>query len=84
MVDWLLTATTIYCDAVEDEVTFIAGKDGTIKCTGYNVYSSPSKKNIKMIKQKRKRLKKSIRCEGLDCHRIKEYENKLFSGQASS
>ncbi len=84
MVDWLITATTIYCDAVEDEVTFIAGKDGTMKCTGYNVYSSPSKKNIKMIKPKSKRLKKTIRCEGLDCHRIKEYKSKLFSGQAQS
>ncbi len=84
MVDWLITATTIYCDAVEDEVTFIARKDGTMKCTGYNLYSTPNKKNIKMIKQKSKRLKKTIKCEGLDCRQIKQYKNKLFSEQAKA
>ena len=81
MVDWLITATTIYCDAVEDEVTFIAGKDGTMKCTGYSIYSNPNKNTIKAIKQKSKSLKKTIKCEGLDCHRIKQYKNKMFSGQ---
>ncbi len=81
MVDWLITATTIYCDAVEDEVTFIAGKDGTMKCTGYNMYSSLDKNTVRTIKQKSKRLKKRIKCEGLDCYRIRQYKNKLFSGQ---
>jgi hypothetical protein len=82
MVDWQITATTIYCDAVEDEVTFIAGKDGDIKCTGYNTYFSPDKEAARTIKQKSSRFKKTIKCEGLECHRVAEYKNKLFPGPA--
>lgn len=82
MVDWLMTATTIFCDAVEDEVTFIAGKDGTMKCTGYNIYASPDKNTVGTMKHKSKLLKKTIKCEGLDCRRIMQYKNKLFSGRA--
>ena len=35
MVDWQVTATTIYCDAVDDDVTLLVYKDGSAKCTGY-------------------------------------------------
>ena len=82
MSDWLITATTVYCDAVEDEVTLIAEKDGTIKCTGYNKYFSPNKDTTKSIKRKSMQLKKKLECEGLVCHRVTDYQGKVFSKKA--
>ncbi|MFC1902066.1 GYD domain-containing protein [Chloroflexota bacterium] len=41
MVDWVITATTIYCDAVDDEVTLLVHKDGTVKCIGHSKYAKP-------------------------------------------
>jgi len=35
MVNWQVTEVTIYCDAVDDEVTIQVYKDGSVKCTGY-------------------------------------------------
>jgi len=81
MADWVITATTIYCDAVEDEVTLIAEKDGALRCTGYNKYFSPEKDTIKSIKRRSTQLKKKLECEGLDCHRVTLYRDKLFSRQ---
>ncbi|MCJ7791782.1 MAG: hypothetical protein MUP49_05195 [Dehalococcoidia bacterium] len=36
--DWQVTATTIYCDAVDDDVTILVYKDWSTKCTGYKKY----------------------------------------------
>ena len=82
MADWVITATTIYCDAVEDEVTLIAEKAGNLKCTGYNKYFNPDKNTAKSIKRRSAQLKKKLVCEGLDCQRVKSYRDKLFSKQA--
>jgi hypothetical protein len=79
MVDWVTTATTIYCDAVEDEVTLIAENDGTLKCTGYNKYYSPDRETAKSIRRKSRQLDKQLKCEGLECRRVAEYRDKLFT-----
>ncbi len=34
MVDWELTAKTIYCESTGDEVTMLVSADGTCRCTG--------------------------------------------------
>ena len=49
MVNWIVTATTIYCDAVADEVTVIVDKDGVLKCTGYTKYYKPDKETSNFI-----------------------------------
>ena len=77
MADWILTATTIYCDAIDDEVTLIIDKDGMLKCTGYTKYGKPDKEAARSVKAKSKRLGKQLRCEGLECHRAIQYRNKL-------
>lgn len=79
MPDWITTATTIYCDAVEDEVTLIADKDITIICTGYNRYFRPDRDTEKSLQSRGRRLKKKLACEGLDCHRVMRYRDKLVS-----
>jgi hypothetical protein len=81
MVDWEITATTIYCEAVDDEVTLLAHKDGTVKCTGRAKYSSTAKETAKELKKKSKQLGKPLSCSGDDCTRVTEYRNKLLGEQ---
>ena len=79
MVDWQVTATTIYCDAVDDEATLIVYKDRSTKCTGYQKYSEPDRKLAKVMKRKGKQLKRQLECEGPECHRVIQYRDKLFA-----
>ncbi len=76
MADWVLTATTIYCDAVDDEVTLLVYKDGTLKCTGYDKYSKPSKETAREIKIKSRQLGKQLGCTEPQCHRLIQYRDK--------
>jgi hypothetical protein len=78
MVEWQLTATTIYCDAVDDDVTLIVDKDWNVKCTGFNKYSTNlDKATVKALKQKSRRLEKNLKCEGPLDHRVTDYRDKL-------
>jgi len=78
MADWMITATTIYCDAVDDEVTLIVNRDGTAKCTGYQKYGKPGKETAKSIKIKSKRLGKNPECNESECYRLIHYRDKLL------
>jgi len=80
MVDWQITTTTIYCDDVDDEVTLLVYADGTVKCTGYDRYNNPDHDTEKLLKEKGKKLNKTLGCEGLECSRVTGYRNKLFAG----
>jgi hypothetical protein len=76
--DWQLTATTIYCDAVDDDVTIMVYKDWSTKCTGYKKYAeSLDKETAKTLKRKAKRLGRSLGCEGPLDHRITDYRDRL-------
>ena len=79
MANWAITATTIYCDSVEDEVTLIVKKDGTVQCTGYNRYSKPTKETARLMKIKSKQAGKQLVCEGLECSRITLYLERLLA-----
>ncbi len=78
MADWQVTATTIYCDAVDDEVTLIVSADGTVKCTGHQRYLKPGKETAKEMKKKSQRSGKQIECQGLECFRVTEYKASLL------
>ena len=78
MADWQVTATTIYCDVVDDEVTLIVSADGTVKCTGCQRYLKPGKETDKEMKEKSRRLGRQIECQGLDCFRVAEYKDSLL------
>jgi len=82
MTDWVITVTTIYCDAVDDEVTLIVYRDGMLKCTGYQKYSKPDKETASALKIKGKQLGKQLRCEGLECYRVTQYRDNLFAKEA--
>ncbi|MFQ6122963.1 MAG: hypothetical protein ACE5LA_07925 [Dehalococcoidales bacterium] len=79
MVNWQVTAATIYCDAVDDEVTLIVYKDKSVKCTGYKKYAEPDKETAKVIERKSKQSGRWLECEGLGCHRVIQYRDKLFA-----
>jgi len=79
MGDWQITAVTLYCDAVDEEITIMVYKDWSVKCTGYNKYFQPDRDASGILKKKGKRLNRPLKCEGLDCRRITDYKNKLLS-----
>ena len=79
MVNWQITATTIHCDAVDDEVTLMVYKDGSAKCTGYDKYHQSGKEASKLLGKKSKKLNKKLECEGLECYRVTQYQDKLFA-----
>ena len=76
-VNWKITATTIYCDAVDDEVTLLLHEDWSIKCTGYGKYGEPSKEAANLLRRKSKQLKQELECTGPECHRVTKYRDKI-------
>jgi hypothetical protein len=75
-----VTATTIYCDAVDDEVTILVYKDWSTKCTGYRKYAeSLDKERAKMLQKKGKRLGRNLKCEGPQDYRVTDYRDKLIA-----
>ena len=56
MVDWQITATTIYCDDVDDEVTVIVQRDGSARCVGFSKYDKPDKDTDVLMRQKSRQL----------------------------
>ncbi len=79
MVNWQLTAATIYCDAVDNEVTILVYKDRKTKCTGYSKYGEPNKETAEVLKKKSQQLKRRLECEGPECYRMTQYRDKLFA-----
>lgn len=82
MVNWKVTATTIYCDAVDDEVTLLVYKDGSAKCIAYTKYGKPDKETLNLLKKKSNRLKRNLECDGPECYRVIQYRDKLFAEEA--
>ena len=83
MVNWQVTAKTIYCEATDDEVTILVYKDGSAKCTGYQKYGQPSDETVKLLRQKSRQLKRQLQCEGLECLRVTQYRDKLLAKEAT-
>jgi hypothetical protein len=79
MVDWEVTATTIYCDAVDDEVTLMVYKDWSTKCTGYSRYGEPGKEILSLLRKKSKQLGRRLECRGLECNYLIQYKEKLLA-----
>ena len=76
-VNWKVTATTIYCDAVDDEVTLLVYEDWSTKCTGHSRYGEPSKEVVNLLRRKSKQLERKLECTGPECYRVTQYREKL-------
>jgi hypothetical protein len=80
MAGWQVTATSIYCDAIDDDVVIIINNDWTTRCTGYKKYGENITKEIAlMLKKKSKKLGKELRCEGPLDYRVTSYRDKLIA-----
>jgi hypothetical protein len=79
MPNWQTTAKTIYCDAVDDEVTVMVYKDLSSHCTGCKKYTRPNQITAGLVKEKQRRLKRIIQCEGEDCRRVTGYKQSLLA-----
>ena len=78
MTGWQVTATTIFCEAVNDEVTLIITPSGEVTCTGRQKYEIPGKENAKALKQKSKSVQKPLKCIGESCAEIIKYRDKTL------
>jgi len=77
---WQLTVTTIYCDAVDDDVALIVDKNLNIRCTGYPRYvTNLAKEKARILEQKSRRLGRNLKCEGPQDFRVIAYRDKLIA-----
>ena len=83
MVNWQVTAITIYCDAVDDEITVLVYKDWSAKCTGYTKYGKPGTDGVGLLKKKSRQVKRQLDCEGPECSRVIKYKEKLTAEEAT-
>ncbi len=79
MVDWEITATTVYCNSIDDEVTIMIYRDFSIRCTGFVKYSKENPEVARLLKQKSKQAGRKVDCTGLDCDCIAQYKEKLLA-----
>ena len=74
MVNWQITAKTIYCESAGEEVTIIIKKDWSVQCTGY--------RNIK--EGSPNRAYTPSECEGTNCAKVKQYRDQLKAEEGLS
>ncbi len=80
---WQLTATTIDCDTVDEEVTILVYKDWSVKCTGHAKYTS-SRETSRLLRKKSQSLKRRLECSGPECPQVIQYKEKLLSEESKS
>jgi len=78
MADWEVTATTIFCDSVNDEVTVIVNGDGTFRCSGHQKYGKPEKIIRNSLKSESKTAGKQLKCLGDACNLAKSTRDKVM------
>jgi len=76
MVDWQVTAVTINCSFVAEEVTIIVKNDWSVKCTGCEHYATSRNARLDLVKRSMA-LRRTLECKGLECKQITEYLQKL-------
>ena len=79
MINWQVTAATLYCDAIDGEVTVLVYKDGSVRCVAYQKYTGSEKETAKHTEQKSKPLDRPLKCEGPECRLVIQYRDKLFA-----
>jgi hypothetical protein len=79
MPGWQVTAKTIYCEAVEDEVTVLVYRNGPTRCTGFKKYTEPNDITRQAIKTKKTNFRHALRCEGEQCPRVTRYKEQILA-----
>jgi hypothetical protein len=85
LVDWQVTATTIYCEAVDEDVTLLVYKDRSTRCVGYKKYvASISKDTARDLKKRAKKSGRSLKCEGPECPRVVKFRDEIFAEEINT
>ncbi len=79
MPNWQLTAKTVFCAGVDDEVTWMVYRDGSTRCTGCRKYTQPNDITRRLMREKARRLGRPITCEGETCPQISVYKEQIFA-----
>ena len=79
-IDWELTVTTIYCDAIDEEVTLMVNADGTWRCSGHQKYDNTDKKTANVLSIKSKKAGRTLSCIGAGCRTAGNYRDNLLGG----
>ena len=75
--NWQITATSIHCDYVNDDVTIMVDKDWATRCTWYRRYKQKSLEDRKQKFDQEIKLK-IAKCLGTECPLALEYRDKLI------
>ena len=81
MVDWQVTAVTIECSSVAEEVTIVVKNDWSAQCTGFQKYTTSRKAGIELTKRSLN-MKRVLDCKGIQCQQITAYIQKLQSEES--
>ena len=76
MSDWKVTASTINCRAVADEVTIIVKNDWSVQCSGFDKLKNSRRAQLQMVERSLD-LKRTLDCKGMQCKQITDYLEKL-------
>jgi hypothetical protein len=57
-------------------------RDFSVGCTGYQKYYQPDREVLKLLEKRGKKLKRPLKCEGLGCYRVVQYQEKLRAEEA--
>ncbi len=83
MVGWQVTATTIHCEWVDEDVTIMVYKDGSAKCTGYSKFREHiTKELLKLLKEKGKNSGKKLHCVYPAICGLDNYRDKIMTEEA--
>ena len=82
MTNWQVTATTLYCAEVDDEVTIMVYKDWSTKCASFKKYHEPDRETLRLLKKRAKQLKRELGCTGPECPQVLRYKEKLLAEES--
>jgi hypothetical protein len=85
VVDWQMTATSIYCEAVDDDVTIMVDKDWNTSCTGNQRYGeSISRETASMLQKKGRKMRRELKCTRLANCGATLYRDRLMAEEKNS
>jgi hypothetical protein len=79
--DWQITACTIICDMVADDVTLLVRNDGTYNCTGHQRYGGDTAQSLQNIHDHHRETGRTVSCAGESCKIMIDYVNHIFTGE---
>jgi hypothetical protein len=59
---WKITATTLYCEDIGEDVTIMLYKDGTVKCTGANNTGNAGQAKAARLRDRSKEHGREMAC----------------------